>query len=784
MRFKALLSLALCPLIAAPAVHAQAGHVGLPGAVPVQSAEAPVPWDRAHVLALAEKAADYQLDQLARGIKPNPTMKTMPAADGWEQGAFFVGLAALADRSQKPELAQTLLARGEANGWKFGARPYDADDQTFGAAYVWDYRHGAGPRAIAPMRQRLDAILAKPPANSLTFEGDGKTCRDRWCWADALFMGPQVWLEMSRATGDPKYAAYAKREFFATVKALYDPQAHLMYRDSRFFERRDVNGSKLFWSRGDGWVFAGIARMLDLIPAGDPDRPRVVAVFQEMAAELKSIQKPDGFWSPSLLGDPQTALPEESGTAFYTYGMAWGVKNGVLDRATYEPVVRSGWAALNRALHPDGRVGYVQPVSDRPDAVDYDDTQFYGVGGFLMAASMVADLDLKPVAPIRTLTVTNPSAYDQPAAPLFLPAGAVDTRGTPTAGGWSVVMDGRVYAAQLDPEDGTFVFALPLKARARASVQLVPQAAPLPLRVQAILNVQDGGTPDPATHEVKGGVFHLHQTYAVPAGHRFGDQSIAFEGVGLESDKAAYRVYLDDRNAVDLFGKKQPGPVLQDIGQGNGNYADLAAAWGADIYQVGDTLGLGGLGEVRGGKATQIGPSTATASVRGGPVWAQAVVGHGGIDGGAGRLEATYTVTTGSPVVFVNAGASGLKGPLVAGIARHDKVQVLSRAGPGGWSYVASWGPQSLAGDDLGTALFFRTAETKGPYADDGRTLYVTFKAPQAAHYALAATWAQDGSGVRSLGDFKAWLAATVDGLDHPASVGIATAPAKRHRVR
>ena len=778
MRFKALLSVLACPLIVATA-HAQE-HVGLPAATPVQSAAAPVPWDRAGILALAEKAADYQIDALARGIKPNPAMKAMPAADGWEQGAFFVGLAMLADHSPRPELAQTLQQRGEANGYAFGARPYDADDQTIGAAYFWDYRHGAGDKAIAPMRARMDAILAKPPTNDLTFEGDGHTCRDRWCWADALFMGPQVWLEMSRVTGDAKYAAYAKSELFATLKELYDPQEHLVYRDSRFFARRDINGSKLFWSRGDGWVFAGLARILDLIPANDPDRPRIVAVFKEMAARLKRLQKPDGFWSPSLLGDPETALPEESGTAFYTYGMAWGVKNGILNRADYEPVVRSGWAALNRALHPDGRVGYVQPVSDRPDAVNYDDTQFYGVGGFMMAASAVADLDLAPVRPTATFVVANPSAYDQPAAGLVIPLALAGADTVKAAGGWSVVMDGRIYAAEPSPKDLAMLAVLPLKAHARKTVQLLPQAAPLPVRVQAVLNIQDGGTADPVSHQVKGGVFHLHQAYAVPAGHTPSDLTIAFESVGWESDKAAYRLYLDDRNAVDLFGKKQPGPVLQDIGQGVVNYNDVHADWGADIYQVGASLGLGGLGEVHGGKAEQIGPSTVEASVLSGPLVAQAVVVHGGIDGGDGRLEATYSIGAGSPLTYVKATASSLKYPLAAGLARGDKVEVFHETGKDGWGYIASWGAQSLAGDDLGTVLFFRSQDVTAPFTDDGRTLYVTFRNPALAQYAFAATWVQDGSGVHSEGDFKTWLAATLDGFDHPATVGVAHVVAKR----
>jgi rhamnogalacturonyl hydrolase YesR len=134
--------------------------------------------------------------------------------------------------------------------------------------------------------------------------------------------------------------------------------------------------------------------MIPLLPPADPVRARMETVFREMAARLKAIQKPDGYWSPSLLSDPAKSPPETSGTGFFTYGLAWGIKAGLLDRAEYEPAVRRGWGALVRATHPDGKLGYVQPVSDRPDEVTYEDTQFYGVGAFLLAASAVMDLDL------------------------------------------------------------------------------------------------------------------------------------------------------------------------------------------------------------------------------------------------------------------------------------------------------------------------------------------------------------------------------------------------------
>ena len=42
---------------------------------------------------------------------------------------------------------------------------------------------------------------------------------------------------------------------------------------------------------------------------------------------------------------------------------------------------------------------------------------------------------------------------------------------------------------------------------------------------------------------------------------------IRYEGPGIESDKVAYRIYLDWRNGFDIFGKKTSAPTLQYIGQ-------------------------------------------------------------------------------------------------------------------------------------------------------------------------------------------------------------------------
>jgi rhamnogalacturonyl hydrolase YesR len=749
---------------------------------PLCAAEAPAPavkaaqqapFDRANVLRLAEKVADYQLAMMAGGEYPQNAAMGTDDNKGWVQGALFVGLTALADHSDKPHYKQVVLSRGAANKWQLGRRLYHADDHVIGQSYLWAYRHGAGSAAIAPVRESFDKILANPSKDDLihheyTAPG-GAGCDERWCWCDAIFMAPAIWLELANATGEAKYRDFAKKEFWAATDMLYDKEEHLYFRDSRFFERRDINGRKVFWSRGDGWVLAGMARMIPLLPANDPDRERMAVIFREMSAKLKLIQKPDGFWAPSLLGDAEAALPESSGTGFYVYALAWGVKAGILDHATYEPVIRKGWASLVSSVHDNGRFGYVQPISDRPDNVGFNDTQYYGVGAFLLAATAVADLELKPVAPVSaSFTVENPSAFDQSAATVSVPLPSSDSEA-----GWSVVADNDTYAAQVT--DGNISFVMPLKAGEKRTLRLVPQQAVAHRYVQTILNVQHGGKSEnpenPKNNVLKGGTFHLHKAYQVPADHVIHDGLLAFEGIGWESDQVAYRLYLDERYATDIFGKKQPEPVLHRIGKGADDYHDMAD-WGMDIFKVGNSLGIGGIGTVRKGKAVQLGKAAISARILSqGPVSSTAEVVNAGFAGGKADLTTRYTISAGSALTFVTAKAPGVLEPMAAGFTRHKGIKVLKSAGSGEWAYVASWGKQSLANDELGLILFYRPAEVTTAPKDDGQTVFVTFKDPATIRYAFAARWVQDQGGIKSQAAFKTWADATLDGLNRPAKI-------------
>jgi len=735
-------------------------------ATPAVRTAAQAPYARAEVIALAERVADYQLAMMAGGEYPQNAANGTADPKGWVQGALFVGLTDMADHSDKPHYRQVILSRGAANKWELGRRLYHADDHVIGQSYLWALRHGAGPQSIVPLRASFDKILANPSQDDLIHHEysapGGAGCDERWCWCDAIFMAPATWLELANATGDRRYRDFAKAEFWAATDMLYDKEEHLYFRDSRFFDRRDLNGNKVFWSRGDGWVLAGLARMIPLLPQGDPDRARMETLFRDMSAKLKQIQKPDGFWAPSLLGDAEAALPESSGTGFYVYALAWGVKAGVLDRATYEPTIRKGWAALVSAVHEDGRFGYVQPISDRPDNVGYDDTQYYGVGAFLLAATAVADLGFDAVAPEGPMyRIENTAAVDQASALVSLPAPA------DSAAGWSVVSGSDTYAAQV--EGDRLTFALPLRAGETREVRLVPEMAVTHRYVQSILNVQSGGTLE--NNVLKGGLFQLRKAYDVPADHFIHDGLMAFEGIGWESDQVAYRLYLDERYVTDIFGKKTPEPILHRIGQGADDYHVLAD-WGMDIFQVDNSLGIGGIGRVSNGKAVQLGKSAISARILSqGPVSSTAEVVNTGFANGKATLTTHYTISAGSALTFVTARAENAPEPMAAGFARHKGTTLLRSQAAGDWAYVASWGDQSLAKDGLGLILFYRPSDVTSAPTDDGQTVFVTFRDPSQIHYAFAARWVQDQGQVKDQAAFKAWADQTLTTLNAPVKV-------------
>ena len=312
----------------------------------------------------------------------------------WAVAPFWIGLLAFAPVSGTPEVyREAARANARRNAWQPGPEPFLADDLAITQSYFLLYAVDRDPAEIAPSLARFDALLTQPFDEPLEFSHD-RSMRE-WVWCDALFMAPPALTLASHATGDPRYAALMHRRWWKTTDFLYDRTAHLFYRDSRFFGMRERNGAPVFWSRGNGWVLGGLARILTYLPANDPGRARLVALFQAMAAKIVTLQRSDGYWPAGLLDPDSWPAPETSGTAFFVYALAWGINAGLLDESRYGAVVRRGWAALAGAVRPDGRLGYVQSPNDRPAATDPDDTEPYGTGAFLLAGTEVYRLALR-----------------------------------------------------------------------------------------------------------------------------------------------------------------------------------------------------------------------------------------------------------------------------------------------------------------------------------------------------------------------------------------------------
>lgn len=323
---------------------------------------------RPAVLAAMRKVADWEL------ARYQPYF-----GNSWTWSTLYAGLIATSQASGDSKYQAPVVAMGEKYQWKLGRRLEHADDQCIGQVYLDLYLEHPDDKMIAATRAQFDQLMAKGGEN-------------KWTWCDALFMGPPIWARLAKATGEQKYIDYMNTNWWRATDALYDRDEHLFFRDAKYLPRRDLKGRKVFWSRGNGWVMGGLARVLQCLPADHADRPKYVAMLNEMSARLLALRDDEGLWHASLL-DPETfKLPETSGSALILYGMAWGVNEGALDRATYEPAIEKGWKGLLSHVYSDGRFGCVQQTGDAPALYKPTSTYNYGVGAFLLAGSEVCRL--------------------------------------------------------------------------------------------------------------------------------------------------------------------------------------------------------------------------------------------------------------------------------------------------------------------------------------------------------------------------------------------------------
>lgn len=328
----------------------------------------------------------------------HPIMANSPT--DWTNGAYYTGVARAHKATKDMMYMAALKNQGYWNNWETFTRMHHADDVAISYSYI--YIDGNGGRKdfvdLEPTKKFLDAHLYEDDQwKAGTDKSElGKTIL--WWWCDALFMAPPVLNLYAKHTNQPKYLDDMHKFYMESYNQLYDKEEQLFARDMRFVwtgsenDTKEPNGKKVFWSRGNGWVIAGLALILDDMPTDYKHRPFYVNLFKEMSNKMLKIQSEDGLWRTSLLCPESYDHGEVSGSGFHTFALAWGINNGILDKK-HTPAVKKAWNALVECQHEGGRVGWVQNIGAFPEPASADSWQNFGTGAFLLAGSEVLKLE-------------------------------------------------------------------------------------------------------------------------------------------------------------------------------------------------------------------------------------------------------------------------------------------------------------------------------------------------------------------------------------------------------
>lgn len=311
----------------------------------------------------------------------------------WTNGAFYAGVFAAYETTGSKKIWNAMYEMGETNEWKPGPRLHHADDHAICQTYIDMYRIKPEEKMIQPFIETMDEFMVTPYQT-------GEIKPITWWWCDALFMAPPALIKLGITMKDDRYFDLNDKLFKECYDLLYDKEEHLYARDMKYkwdepgiTPIKEANGKKIFWSRGNGWVMGGLVRVLEDLPKDYSNRDFYVQNYKEMAAKIIALQQADGLWRASLLDPESYPGGEASGTGFYCYALAWGINNGILDKAIYLPVVEKAWVGLNGLIQPDGHVGWCQPIGADPKKnFNAESWEVYGTGAFLLAGSEVIKL--------------------------------------------------------------------------------------------------------------------------------------------------------------------------------------------------------------------------------------------------------------------------------------------------------------------------------------------------------------------------------------------------------
>lgn len=314
----------------------------------------------------------------------------------WTNGAYYIGVVKAHEATKDKVYLNALEDMAVRNNSQPGERFFHADDVTICYPYVYLASINSKKVDIKPSEVIFKNHLHKEHQST---EAKGTLKTDiLWWWCDALFMAPPALTSYAKLKNDPSYLVEMDKNYVASYNLLFDKEENLFARDSRYVltdpstDKKEKNGKKIFWSRGNGWVIGGLALLLQDMPKDFKNRPFYEDLFVKMAKRIKGLQPEDGLWRTSLLSPESFAHGEVSGSGFFTFALTWGINNGLLSKEEFKPTVLKAWKALEKCQHENGMVGWVQNIGFDPRPANFDSWQNYGTGAFLLAGSEILKL--------------------------------------------------------------------------------------------------------------------------------------------------------------------------------------------------------------------------------------------------------------------------------------------------------------------------------------------------------------------------------------------------------
>lgn len=296
---------------------------------------------------------------------------------------------------------------------------------------------------------------------------------------------------------------------------------------------------------------------------------------------------------------------------------------------------------------------------------------------------------------------------------------------------------------------------------------LNPQYPPL---TQAEMGVRIGGKNVDGVWQ--GGSYQQVSALTNPASHTIGDKLYKYEGFGWESNLMAYRFYFDDRGLIDIFGKRTPDLVLHNVGLDGGDYHAMSD-WGMDVLKVGPSLGLAGVAAWHNGAIHPIhNIKELSVSLESGPLQSHAVVKQAGweVAGKLVDMQRRYSINAHSHLTRVQALTNKDIPQLAVGIVKHDVETISYTDKESEWLYLATFGIQSLADDELGMAVFFRSSDLHN-ITDDNLNELAILNAGNNVEYYFAARWAGEANPVKTKQQFVDYLEQARKTLNNPIQV-------------